>query len=88
MILLSRLFGQIDHKKIAAENSKKDNFVKALQARVFNREPQLAIKSLREGIRDKCNTCKLIKPLNQNRKIHNSSPEYIIYLLTNNMSYC
>ncbi len=84
----SKIIDQIDHKKIAEEISKKDDFVRALQARVFNREPQLAITSLREGIRDKCNTCKLIKPLNQTWEIHNSSPEHISYLLTNNKSYC
>ena len=86
--LKSKTSEEVDHKKIAEEIAKKDGFIRALQARVFNREPVQAITSLRGAIRDKFNTCKLIKPLHQTWQDHNCSPEHISYLLTNCGSYC
>ena len=78
----------IDHEAIAEEIAKKDSFVRALQTRVFNQEPNQGITTDRAAIRSTCNTCKLVKPLNQTWDIHNSSPEHISYLLNNCGSYC
>ena len=77
----------IDHEAIAEEIAKKDSFVRALQARVFNREPNLGITTDKAAIRSTCNTCKLVKPLNQSWQVHNTSPEHIQYMLNNTGSY-
>ena len=76
-----------DRKAIVEEITKKDDFVRALQSRVFNREPVLAINPLRSATRQKCNTCKTVKPLHQTWQVHNTSPDHIEYMLNNEGSY-
>ena len=41
----------------------------------------------RAAIRSKCNTCKLVKLLNQSWQVHNTSPEHIQHMLNNSGSY-
>lgn len=73
----------LELEKLREDAKKKDDFIRALQGRVFNQEPLQTITPGREAIRDKCNTCKLIKPLNQTWKVHNSSADHIRYMVQN-----